>query len=314
MAEYAGGRVPVDNDPETVVPAPLRCVANLVDCCPLVTGTVAELRYTLFGLVEKNMVRKLVLIAAAVVAFGSIAFAADLPLKAPPIAAMHGWSGCYLGGGGGYAYLHENHQVLFPAPVIGLGGATSLSDTTNASGGFGTGQVGCDYQIERWVIGVFADADFDHISSQYDSWTFANRGQSYAGGDLALKWSWAVGGRIGYLISPKFLAYAGAGFSSVRFDEVRYAYTRGGNTGIDTGVVMPATTFNGFFVAAGIEYMLSNGFFIKGEYRYADYGTKGVQQICTDVAVCFGPEPFLESIHPTVQTVRAELVWKLNGR
>jgi opacity protein-like surface antigen len=67
------------------------------------------------------------------------------------------------------------------------------------------------------------------------------------------------------------------------FPRSELSLQQGPITGIKTAVVLPATTFIGFFFAGGVEYMLQNGFFIKREYRFADYGAKRVQQVCTDV-------------------------------
>ena len=86
-----------------------------------------------------------------------------------------------------------------------------------------------------------------------------------------------MGGRVGYLVGPTYLVYAAAGFSAAHFGQANYVYNKFAITGNPTGVVLPATTFNGFFVAAGAEHMLWNGLFIKGEYRFADYGTKNAQ-------------------------------------
>src|SRR5262249_60758298 len=56
------------------------------------------------------------LIAPAAVAFAKIgtAGAADLPVKAPPMAApvVYTWTGCYLSGGVGYGMWNQDHFLF----------------------------------------------------------------------------------------------------------------------------------------------------------------------------------------------------------
>src|SRR3981189_2145692 len=106
------------------------------------------------------------LIAAA--AFTGAAVAADLPArtysKAPaPIAYAPSWTGCYVGGGGGYGLWNQENTLFADAP------RTQLAATTRGGGGgyFGTVGGGCDYQfgLGTWnlVVGAFGDYDFASI-------------------------------------------------------------------------------------------------------------------------------------------------------
>ena len=109
--------------------------------------------------------------AAVTALVATPAMAADLGrpvLKAPlpPPAPVYTWTGCYLGGGSGYGMWNQDNFAVHE-----IGGLATTSQTTTAGGrgGFGTVQVGCDYQFSGdWVIGAFADWDFGSLSGETD--------------------------------------------------------------------------------------------------------------------------------------------------
>src|SRR5437868_12917678 len=75
----------------------------------------------------------------------------------PPPAPVYTWTGCYLGGGGGYGMWNQELNS-----IDGL--TTSQTVTAGGRGWFGTVQVGCDYQFASdWVIGAFGDWDFGSL-------------------------------------------------------------------------------------------------------------------------------------------------------
>ena len=75
----------------------------------------------------------------------SSANAADLPMPAPvykaPPPPVYNWTGCYIGGGGGYGWWTQD---AFQRNFWALSQPTS---TSGGSGWFGMGQAGCDYQF-----------------------------------------------------------------------------------------------------------------------------------------------------------------------
>jgi outer membrane immunogenic protein len=79
---------------------------------------------------------------------GNSSFAADLAVKAPPVAApaLFSWTGCYIGvhvGGGG-----SEETVSVPSILPGI------SVTGHTSGILGGGQAGCNLQFGgNWLIG-----------------------------------------------------------------------------------------------------------------------------------------------------------------
>src|SRR5258708_1918942 len=90
--------------------------------------------------------------------------AAPMLMKAPPPPVMT-WTGCYLGGGGGYGlWNQEAFEETDPGHV-----ALGLSSTAGGRGWFGTVGAGCDYQFNSSiVIGAFGDWDFGDIKGQFN--------------------------------------------------------------------------------------------------------------------------------------------------
>ena len=90
--------------------------------------------------------------------------------------------------------------------------------------------------------------------------------------------TWAVGGRAGVLVTPRFLTYFDGGYTQARFDGVNYnfAFAGGGLSGLS----LAAQTYNGWFIGSGFEYAFTwlpiNGLFLKTEFRYSQYGGNGV--------------------------------------
>jgi outer membrane immunogenic protein len=226
-----------------------------------------------------SFMKKFALALAAATLLASSANAADLPVRGPvykaaPLApAPMTWTGCYVGAGGGYGMY--NQEV-----TDGFGTSSSSPTTFGGRGWFGTAQVGCDYQVaSSWVIGVFGDYDFSDLKGKFD------------GTEEKLRWSWAAGGRVGYVVLPNLLTYVSGGYTEANFRINDFDFNH---------------TFKGWFLGTGYEYgltMLSPSLFWKTEYRYASY-----RRDTFDIP---GVEDGVEA-NKYVQTIRSELVWRFN--
>ena len=153
--------------------------------------------------------RKLLLTTAALVALtAGQGFGAEISrpvLKAPPAPmAYANWSGCYVAGGGGYGFWNQDTSVS----VSGVPVASEV--TTGGRGWFGTVGGGCDVQVSgSWVIGVFGDYDFGGIKGD----VAVPFGPTTFWGNEKLTSAWAVGGRVGYLITPSIMTFVSAGYT-----------------------------------------------------------------------------------------------------
>jgi outer membrane immunogenic protein len=145
-----------------------------------------------------------VLTAAALVTIAALgtAGAADLGVapiyKAlPPPMPVYNWTGCYVGGGGGYAFWQQDSFLTAGGTAI------TSSQSSGGKGWFGQGQVGCDYQFTaplfgvQTVIGAFGDFAGGSITGTSNA--------SILSGTEKESSTWAVGGRAGVLVTPRFL-------------------------------------------------------------------------------------------------------------
>jgi outer membrane immunogenic protein len=242
------------------------------------------------------MARKIVLkIAAAISAFiATPAFAADMRVKAPPprapVPVATTWTGCYVNAGAGYGFFSEEHHFSVPAA-----GTTGEDQTAGGRGWLGTVGGGCDYRVNsNFVVGVLADYDFMDLRGHIDGLAGAFTGTEKESSAVA------VGGRIGYLVTPQILAYINGGWSSTRFDTVTFNASIGGAA---TGVTLPAHTFNGGFIGGGTEVAVQAvpGLYWRNEYRYATYGSADLQ--------FSGLAGFSSHEARNVQTITTSLVW-----
>ena len=148
--------------------------------------------------------KKLVIALAAAAALTSPALAADMAAKAPmraaPVAYAPTWTGCYVGGGGGYGLFDiETQQVNIPTGL-----PLNRSADQGGRGWIGTLQTGCDYQFplgtNQFVVGAFGDYNFSNMRGDF---TGNGRQVGLESNTEKVDWYWAIGGRIGWLVNPQ---------------------------------------------------------------------------------------------------------------
>lgn len=231
------------------------------------------------------------------------ALAADMRapvMKAPPApVAITSWTGCYVAGGGGYGMWNQETSFSINGVLIG-------SDvTTGGRGWFGTVGGGCDLQVSgNWVIGIFGDYDFASIKGDIA----VPFGGPTFWGDEKLRSAWAVGGRIGYVITPSFMTYVSGGFTQARFSGADLFVPTA--PAVSVGLSVAANTYSGWFLGSGYEYRLNwlPGLFWRTEYRFAQYD-RDSRAILSGGVVIPGYSADSEKF---VQTIRSELVWRWN--
>ena len=176
------------------------------------------------------------------------ASAADLPSRKGPVVApvyvpAFTWTGFYVGANAGYAWGQidsSNFGIVNP-----------FSDPDGFVGG---GQIGYNYQIGQWVVGL--EADFQGADLKSTARNLA--GTVTASNEI--NWFGTVRGRVGYAFD-RFLPYVTGGF----------AY---GN--VKNKVTAPTFTFSddntqyGWTVGGGLEYAFTNNLTAKVEYLYVN--------------------------------------------
>ncbi len=223
--------------------------------------------------------------------------AADLSTpvyKAPP-AAPPTWTGLYLNAGVGYGMWSADTTLLFP----GTGICNLCADQIQGGRGFlGTIGAGFDYQFSDHIVaGVFGDGDFSGMRG-----TIQDQNQEFAG-TINENWSWAAGGRLGWLITPEVLTYGKAGFTQTHFGATTM---QSAFAGAYTPYSTPGFTTDGWFIGGGVETMFAPGWFWRTEYRFAQYDAHNIADTSGNAAT--------DDIrfHPDVQTIVSGLVYKFN--
>jgi outer membrane immunogenic protein len=245
--------------------------------------------------------KKLVIALTAVAAFTAPALAADMAPRyakapAPVIAPVASWTGCYLGAGGGGAMTNNDNHVYDTATGV----AVTANQTSGARGWFGTVQGGCDYQVDRWVFGAFADYDFMDVKGDAQLFPFFT-------GQQKQDWQWAVGARVGYLIVPQLLTYVSGGFTQAHWKSTNLSALGA----VAPTFTSPGFTRNGWFIGTGDEYALSflPGLFWKTEYRYSEFDRASVtlNDFVTGLPTGFSTDQKVRE-----HSVRSELVYRFN--
>jgi outer membrane immunogenic protein len=265
--------------------------------------------------------RTAALISSILIAGALPAAAADLPVKArpmAPVAMAYNWTGCYIGGNVGGKWVRTSGSVDVGA-VPGSAAGTVLFPAADTSTLIAGGQVGCNYQAPgtNWVFGLEGDLDWQRWSRTTILGTPVPfpfiPGDVF---DIRSRWQASARGRIGYAWD-RLLIYAtgGAAFTDVTVGTNFIATTTG-------GVAFPATvgsvskTLVGATVGGGFEYAFTNNFSAGIEGRYSWYG----QQTFAGgpVATVFTPGiagPGVFTFAPSSQTYKLdtfEVMGKLN--
>jgi outer membrane immunogenic protein len=232
---------------------------------------------------------KKLLLGAALLAFGvAPAFAADMAVKARPMAApivTYNWTGCYIGGnvGGGWARNEQTQIAKVGGPAIVPNNDFGASNGSNVIGG---AQIGCDYQFAgNWVVGVQGMFDFGNISSTHIVPTaFPGFPVGSFNSVNKTKDIFTATARVGYLFAPQVLGYVKGGGAWTRVDHVFNGFVptpflSESATGVDR---------QGWTVGGGIEWMFAPGWSVFGEFNYMDFGNKDIAFIAGPATVISG--------------------------
>jgi outer membrane immunogenic protein len=243
------------------------------------------------------MRNRLVALLAAAASLGAAqaAFAADLPVKAPPPAAVvaANWSGCYVGGQVGYGWVRDK----LVETIVATGALSPLtpSDTAHPSGLKAGGLVGCNWQWSgAFVVGVEGDGEWADIGGSTVVYPLT-LGDTY---QTRIRWQASARGRVGYALD-RTLVYVTGGAA---FANIRHEYTLAA-----AGLSERFTTNRvGWTVGAGVEHAFQPNWTARVEYRYADFGH------VTNIPTIFG-SAFRERHTITEHVVRGALAYKFTG-
>jgi outer membrane immunogenic protein len=207
--------------------------------------------------------RKLLLsatVVAAVAATGP-AFAADIPVKAPPrapvvVPVVYSWTGCYIGGNIGGAW--RGGDGLTDAR-FGFG----FGDGNNNGRFIAGGQVGCNYQFDRFVIGAEWDADWTgHRDNSFGA--FIPGVGNVVATTSSSSWVSTLAARFGFAFD-RALLYGKAGVGWVGSEgDITIANLTTGNAIVLSG----GGSRTGWVLGAGVEWGIWDNWSLKLEYDY----------------------------------------------
>jgi outer membrane immunogenic protein len=244
---------------------------------------------------------------AAVLSMG-VAFAADMPAKAPA-APVYQWTGCYIGlnGGGGASASNFTTTVGAGGQLVGSDPATVSGDGTGSGSGsnfLGGGQAGCNWQSGTVVAGLEGDFDYYRSNSNFlnNTDTLAAGTSFGIGQSLKTDYLATVRPRIGIAADRNF-AYITGG---VAFTEANYTETYGDDAG-GAGTASASKFLTGWTAGAGWEYALAAHWTARVEYLFSGFSTTSATGAITGPG---GLNPLHGSGDLTIQVVRAGVNFK----
>lgn len=216
----------------------------------------------------------LLLSATALVMLSPTAFAADIIPEPVPVIS---WTGFHIGIGGGAGYNFYDAESEFTAGAFDDGDPDFVmgisADDLGAWYGFGTAEVGFDYQFadSAFVIGILGSYDFNGDSSA-DAESFSDEDDgdfTESSIEAELDDAWFLGGRLGFVANESTLFYGLGGYTWVKgkvkasheFEDNDFPFDDGSEFDDDDNV-------DGWTVGAGIEHMFTESLSVKVEYRH----------------------------------------------
>lgn len=186
----------------------------------------------------------------------------------PPVLAASpaSWTGCYAGINAGYVWSEISGTNL--ADGIYVFQDNDIGSATATGGALG-GQLGCDYQLDNWVLGGRAAMD----------WTNAQGSHAFRDGtspnnevDYDLKYFGTLTARFGYLLREDTLGYLSGGFAWGRAEHTDSDPTPGGGWPPYTGSGELDRT--GWTLGLGVEHRFQPNLTLFLAYDYVDFGEK----------------------------------------
>jgi outer membrane immunogenic protein len=209
------------------------------------------------------MTRILLSAVALSVLLCASARAADVPARvykapvAPPPVSYHTWSGFYVGLHLGYA-----RSRLEAGAIITEAGEPNEIATGHDDGYLAGGQLGFNWQVRQWVLGLETDLGYLGVKHQV---TFPPGGVPEDAFQTKFGFYGTVTGRLGWTFD-RLLAYAKGGFV---FANVRHTATDFEDPAESLSF---RKTRTGWTAGGGLEYAFAPNWSAKLEYLYMDFG------------------------------------------
>src|SRR5262245_45708724 len=201
------------------------------------------------------------------------------------------WTGLYVGVNAGYSWGRATAEV----EVSTVGGPIgSASRSGDVNGWLGGGQVGYNWQSQRWVYGV--ETDFQWTGQDGD--VSACLDLACAKASYELDWFGTLRGRVGYLLEPRALLYLTGGLAYGHLS----ADFSASHPSIGTVSISDSATKAGWVIGGGLEWALSANWMVRAEYLYMDFGSMRTKLGPVSETIPNGEFPTEVSASGTVRT------------
>ena len=208
-------------------------------------------------------------VAGLLTSAAQLANAADLAVPAP-IAPAFSWTGCYAGAQLGGGALQDGYTAAANPSVIGPSGSPSSNLGTQwGFGVLGGAQLGCNYQIGHFVVGIESDAWGSSLETQSNVATFGHSGTANA--STTNPYDFDLAGRFGIAYDEAFF-YGKAGLAVGGFN---YNYTS------FYAAQSGTSTSPGVLIGLGIEYAIWSEWTVKFETDFLLFSSPNVNLACT---------------------------------
>lgn len=200
------------------------------------------------------------------------AFAADMAVKAPPMAPAPAfdWSGFYVGGDLGW----QGSRIGLSS---GLAGAT-LSYAENHDSFAGGAFLGAQKQFGQYVLGIegsyLAASGNASLGATPSSSIFFPGGTGT--GQVKLRDIVSIGGRFGWALG-QWMPYLTGGYANGAFE-----FDQQNNPAFGTSTELAKSYNVGGYAGAGIDYALSRNWIVGAEYRHYAFRTTSATALRTD--------------------------------
>jgi outer membrane immunogenic protein len=212
-------------------------------------------------------------------------------MAAPVVAPVYNWTGLYVGLHAGYGWADADGSVTYtPSPAaFGPAGVAPFSFSHDADGFMAGGQIGFNYQIANWVVGIEADLSWSDINGGValgPLTTFPGLvpivGSTYTSA-YDMNWFGTVRGRLGFAAN-NLLIYVTGGLAYADIDYTTTAFFPAtGNLFVGTA----SSTEAGWTFGGGFEWGLAPNWSVKAEYLYYDLGDTTVVGSATTAPPAF---------------------------
>ena len=198
-------------------------------------------------------------VALGALALGTGASAADLPVKAAPLAPpVYDWSGFYIGGVAGYGFGNQNlNNALGPA------GFADFTTNWEAHGPMAGGEAGYNWMIGNILFGIEGDGLWTNIQGQ-DNFALTDINGLPMNDANKLNWVASLRVRSGIAVD-RFLLFFDAGWADGNITHT--------NTILGGATDTFSANRSGLAAGGGLAYAITNNIVGKIEYRYYDLGT-----------------------------------------